>query len=187
MEILSMSLGGRRAKEFHFDNFAISAFAATEHGILISASAVNSGPHAQTLANYALWMTTIGAGTIDRDFLAYVRLGNEKEYRAVGIYLGESLLSDKVLVPIVYSGGISNDPVNGAFCLQGTLDPAKVAGKIVICDRDANSRAEKGKTVKDAGGIGMIIANHGDLNGEELLADVHILPTTVVSLEKVMK
>ncbi|EXC04836.1 Subtilisin-like protease [Morus notabilis] len=59
-----MSLGGRHAKEYHSDNFAIAAFAATEHGILISASAGNSGPHAQTLANYAHWMTTIGARTI---------------------------------------------------------------------------------------------------------------------------
>ncbi|PJI51576.1 hypothetical protein CTI14_57625, partial [Methylobacterium radiotolerans] len=43
------------------------------------------------------------------------------------------------------------------LCLPGTLDPAKVAGHIVVCDRGGNARAEKSQVVKDAGGIGMVL------------------------------
>jgi hypothetical protein len=32
------------------------------------------------------------------------------------------------------------------------LDPAKVAGKIVICERGINDRVDKSKAVKEAGG-----------------------------------
>ena len=39
------------------------------------------------------------------------------------------------------------------------LDPAKVAGKIVVCDRGANARVNKSLAVKEAGGVGMILVN----------------------------
>ncbi|XP_047957880.1 LOW QUALITY PROTEIN: subtilisin-like protease SBT1.4 [Salvia hispanica] len=55
----------------------------------------------------------------------------------------------------------------------------KVAGKIVICDRGGNSRVDKGKAVNVAGGAGMIMANLDD-SGEELLADAHFIPATMV-------
>ena len=39
------------------------------------------------------------------------------------------------------------------------LDPAKVAGKIVLCDRGVNARVNKSLAVKEAGGIGMVLVN----------------------------
>ena len=39
------------------------------------------------------------------------------------------------------------------------LDPAKVAGKIVLCDRGVSARVNKSLAVKEAGGIGMVLAN----------------------------
>ena len=54
------------------------------------------------------------------------------------------------------------------------LDPAKVAGKIVVCERGTNDRVNKSLAVQEAGGIGMVLVNvtPGTLN-----ADFHVVPT----------
>ena len=58
------------------------------------------------------------------------------------------------------------------------LDPAKVAGKIVVCDRGVNARINKSLAVKEAGGVGMILFNTAD---NSLNADFHFVPTVHVS------
>jgi hypothetical protein len=77
VNILSLSLGGP-ARNYFDDIIAIGAFAAIEHGILVSCAAGNFGPLHSTVTNIAPWITTVGSGTLDRDFLTYVNLGNEK-------------------------------------------------------------------------------------------------------------
>ena len=42
------------------------------------------------------------------------------------------------------------------------LDPAKVTGKIVLCDRGGNARVDKSLAVSKAGGVGMIQYNTSD-------------------------
>ena len=73
------------------------------------------------------------------------------------------------------------DPAALALCFTaadngGTpvLDPAKVAGKIVVCDRGANARVNKSHAVLDAGGIGMILLN---TSPNSINADLHFVPT----------
>ncbi|KAK4780667.1 hypothetical protein SAY87_016773 [Trapa incisa] len=175
VNILSLSLGGG-SSDFYRDSVAIGTFAATEKGILISCSAGNAGPGSSTLSNVAPWITTVGAGTIDRDFPAYVSLGNGKKYSGVSLYNGTSL--PRTLLPFVYAGNASNN-TNGNLCFTGTLDPEKVAGKIVLCDRGVTARVLKGQVVKLAGGAGMVLANTA-ASGEELVADAHLLPATSV-------
>ncbi|CAN0863794.1 Subtilisin-like protease SBT1.7 [Linum grandiflorum] len=168
VNVLSMSLGGGTS-DYYRDSVAIGAFSAMEKGILVSCSAGNSGPTSYSLSNVAPWITTVGAGTMDRDFPAMVRLGNGKNYSGVSLYKG-SLLNSKPL-PFVYAANASN-ATNGNLCMIGTLIPEKVKGKIVLCDR-------KGSVVKEAGGLGMVLANTA-ANGEELVADAHLLPTAAI-------
>jgi hypothetical protein len=59
--------------------------------------------------------------------------------------------------------------------LAGTLDPAKVSGKIVVCTRGENGRVEKSLEVKQAGGIGMVLCNDAG-SGDETVADPHLIP-----------
>jgi hypothetical protein len=54
------------------------------------------------------------------------------------------------------------------------LDPAKVAGKIVVCDRGVTGRVNKSLAVKEAGGVGMILLN---TSPNSLNADFHSVPT----------
>ena len=61
------------------------------------------------------------------------------------------------------------------------LDPAKVAGKIVVCERGgaapANARVDKSLAVKNAGGVGAVIYN---VAANTVNADLHSLPTVHV-------
>jgi hypothetical protein len=54
------------------------------------------------------------------------------------------------------------------------LDPAVVAGKIVVCDRGTNDRVDKSRAVLEAGGVGMVLVN---VSPNSLNADIHFVPT----------
>ncbi|CAF2143894.1 unnamed protein product [Brassica rapa] len=156
VDVLSMSLGGGTS-DYYRDSVAIGAFAAMERGILVSCSAGNSGPSSSTLSNVAPWITTVGVGTIDRDFPAVAVLGKGKNYSGISLFKGDAL-PDKTL-PFVYAGNATN-AANGNLCGPGTLIPEKVKAKIVMCDRRVNARVQKGEV--------------------ELVADAHLLPATTV-------
>ncbi|XP_050205426.1 subtilisin-like protease SBT1.7 [Mercurialis annua] len=175
VDVMSMSLGGGMS-DYYKDSVATGAFAAMEKGILVSCSAGNAGPTSYSLSNVAPWITTVGAGTLDRDFPASVSLGNGRNYSGVSLFKGNSLPAK--LLPFVYAGNASNS-TNGNLCMMDSLIPEKVAGKIVLCDRGVNARVQKGAVVKAAGGLGMVLANTA-ANGEELVADAHLLPATSV-------
>uniref|UniRef100_R7W4X2 Subtilisin-like protease n=1 Tax=Aegilops tauschii TaxID=37682 RepID=R7W4X2_AEGTA len=64
---------------------------------------------------------------------------------------------------------------NSSLCVPGSLDPAKVRGKIVVCTRGSNGRVAKGEVVKDAGGVGMVLCNAA-ASGGDVSADPHIIP-----------
>ncbi|CAN1136334.1 Subtilisin-like protease SBT1.8 [Linum perenne] len=173
VDVLSLSLGGGSAP-YYRDTIAIGAFSAIERGIFVSCSAGNSGPTRASLANVAPWIMTVGAGTLDRDFPAFALLGNGKRFTGVSLYSGAGM--GKKPVGLVYNKG-SNSSSN--LCLPGSLQPELVKGKVVVCDRGINARVEKGAVVRDAGGIGMILANTA-ASGEELVADSHLLPAVAV-------
>ncbi|CAJ1975746.1 unnamed protein product [Sphenostylis stenocarpa] len=173
VDVLSLSLGGGSAPYFR-DTIAVGAFAAVARGILVSCSAGNSGPEKASLANVAPWIMTVGAGTLDRDFPAFAVLGNRKKFSGVSLYSGTGMGTEPV--GLVYNKGLNQ---SGSICMPGSLDPGLVRGKVVVCDRGINARVEKGKVVRDAGGVGMILANT-EASGEELVADSHLLPAVAV-------
>lgn len=172
VDVLSLSLGGGTAPFFH-DTIAVGAFAAAERGIFVACSAGNSGPGWGTITNAAPWIATVGAGTIDRDFPAYAILNSGDRFTGVSLYSGEGM--GEKLVPLFYD----NRSNASRMCLAGTLDPVRIKGRVVLCDRGVSARVEKGAVVRDGGGAGMILANTV-ASGEELVADSHLLPAVAV-------
>ncbi|KAJ0754609.1 putative tripeptidyl-peptidase II [Helianthus annuus] len=175
VHVLSLSIGGS-ISDYPTDIVAYGAFKAVSHGIFVSCSAGNSGPAPQSLSNVAPWIATVGAGTLDRDFPAYVTLGNGKKLYGVSLYSGKPLPGS--MFPLVFAGNISNT-TTGRLCVPGSLPQGRVTGKIVMCERGLNSRVQKGMVVKAAGGVGMILANT-DTFGEELVADTHLIPSSTI-------
>lgn len=178
VNVLSISLGGG-ISSYYRDSLSVAAFGAMEMGVFVSCSAGNGGPDPVSLTNVSPWVTTVGASTMDRDFPGTVKLGNGRSVTGVSLYKGRRMLLKNKLYPVVYMGSNLTSPDPNSLCLEGTLDRRLVAGKIVICDRGISPRVQKGQVVKDAGGVGMILTNTA-ANGEELVADSHLLPAVAV-------
>ncbi|CAL9178233.1 unnamed protein product [Musa hybrid cultivar] len=178
VDVLSISLGGG-VSAYYRDSLSIATFGAMEMGVFVACSAGNAGPDPISLTNVSPWITTVGASTMDRDFPAKVGLGNGMDITGVSLYKGRQNLLPSQHYPLVYMGGNLSSPNPKSLCLEGSLDPRVVAGKVVMCDRGVSPRVQKGQVVKDAGGIGMILANTA-ANGDELVADSHLLPAVAV-------
>ncbi|XWS45991.1 hypothetical protein CRYUN_Cryun14cG0026700 [Craigia yunnanensis] len=172
VDVLSLSLGGS-AKPYHSDKIAIGAFQAIKKGIFVSCSGGNSGPSSSTVSNTAPWIMTVAASYLDRSFLTTVKLGDGQTFEGSSLYVGKATKQ----LPLVY--GETAGDTTAAYCIDDSLNSNLVKGKIVVCQRGINSRAEKGEQVKLAGGAGMLLVNTEN-EGEELFADAHILPATLL-------
>lgn len=79
VHVLSISIGTNQPFAFNRDGIAIGALNAVKHNILVACSAGNSGPAPSSLSNPAPWLITVGAGSLDRDFVGPVVLGTGME------------------------------------------------------------------------------------------------------------
>lgn len=176
VDVINYSISGSRTN--FADPVMVSFLFAARAGIFVSCSAGNSGPTASTVAHPSPWVTTVAAGTHDRSGEGSVTMGDG------ATYYGASLASAVGPAPLIASkdAGLPGvDPATPELVLcyssldgGNLLDPAKVAGKIVVCDRGITARVNKSLAVQEAGGVGMILVNvvDGSLN-----ADFHYVPT----------
>ncbi|KAL6888311.1 hypothetical protein ACP4OV_009337 [Aristida adscensionis] len=192
VHVLSLSLGGDPAEYFE-DGIAIGSFHAVRRGIAVVCSAGNSGPTLGTCSNLAPWLLTAGASTMDREFPSYVVFDRaaspesspsaKAPHKGLTKIKGQSLsmkaLPEKnyPLIDSADAGAANATEKDARLCVVGALDPAKVKGKIVVCLRGINPRVAKGEAVRQAGGIGMVLAND-ESTGNEIIADAHVLPAT---------
>lgn len=182
VDVISASIGGDPLP-YHEDPIAIGAFGAIEKGVLFSASGGNDGPTDSTISNVAPWITTVGASTIDRRFPADLVLGDGSVITGSSLYTGHGLPEGKYL-PLIYAGNASISKIDDdAACLPGTLNKDLVRGKIVLCDLSDGPRAEKAVVVRDAGGVGLVLANVEPI-GEGLVADAFLIPGLAITQSK---
>ncbi|PWB53562.1 MAG: hypothetical protein C3F13_09135 [Anaerolineales bacterium] len=174
VDVINYSISGSLTN--FLDPVMVAYLYAARAGVFVSCSAGNSGPTTATVAHPGPWVTTVAAGTHNRSAVGSVTLGNGSTY------YGSSVSVVSVTAPLIDSiaaGLPGADPTQVALCyssLDGgnVLDPAKVAGKIVVCDRGVTARVNKSLAVKEAGGVGMILLNP---TSATLNADFHSVPT----------
>uniref|UniRef100_A0A0D9XEW7 Subtilisin-like protease n=1 Tax=Leersia perrieri TaxID=77586 RepID=A0A0D9XEW7_9ORYZ len=190
VNVLSVSLGGAPADGYLRDGVAVGSFHAVRHGVTVVCSAGNSGPARGTVSNTAPWLVTVAASTMDREFPAFLVLANNKRIK------GQSLSPVSLPGAGAGSGGknyyplISSEQAKAAnatvsqarLCMEGSLEKAKVEGKIVVCRRGKNARVEKGEAVRRTGGVGLVLAND-EATGNEMIADAHVLPATHITYD----
>ena len=149
-------------------------------GIFVAASAGNSGP-GNAVAHISPWLTTVAASTHDRAFAGSTTLGSGATYSG-----GSTTQTGLPLTSMILAENAGMGGGNASLCFSASppagqvlLDPAKVAGKLVVCTRGTNARTDKGDAVKNAGGVGMILANA--TAGQTIDADFQSVPTVQVS------
>jgi hypothetical protein len=170
VDVINFSISG--VTDTVVDPIEIGFEGAAEAGIFVATSAGNNGPGESTVAHNSPWLTTV-AGSTHHNFENTVVLGNGRKIR--GASISQETLPQTRLVDARTAAAQGAEPDAAALCfLGGTLDPAKVKGRIVVCERGINDRVDKSKAVKKAGGVGMILANPvpGSLD-----ADFHSVPT----------
>ncbi len=177
VDVINYSISGT-STNFR-DPVEIAFMFAADAGVFVAASAGNSGPTASTVAHPGPWLTTVAAGTHNREAVGKVTLGNAAIYS--GASTATTAVGPKPLIDAIAAGLPGADPTAVRLCFAAednggvaVLDPAKVAGKIVVCDRGIIARVNKSLAVKQAGGLGVILVN---TSVNSLNADFHYVPT----------
>jgi len=66
--------------------------------------------------------------------------------------------------------------------MNGTIDPEKARGRILVCLRGTNARLEKSRVALEAEAVGMILCND-ESSGNELFPDPHFVPAAHITYE----
>ena len=168
VDVINFSISGTRTN--FLDPVEVSFLFAADAGVFVAASAGNTNGATQ-VAHPSPWVTTVAASTHNRGGNGTVTFGN-------GVTLaGASVAPTSVTGSLVDSttagkAGANADDVR--LCAPGSLDPTKVTGKIVVCDRGVVARTDKSFAVREAGGIGMVLVN---VTPDGVNADLHYVPT----------
>ena len=161
VDVINYSISGTTTN--FADGVEIAFLFAADAGVFVAASAGNSGPTTGTVAHPGPWITTVAAGTHNRSGEGSVTLGNGATYCGASL---ATAIGPAPFIDSIAAGLPGADPVEVALCFAAidnggvpVLDPAKVAGKIVLCDRGVSARVNKSLAVKEAGGVGSVLAN----------------------------
>ncbi len=179
VDALNYSVGGGSSNPWN-DADSLAFLSARAAGIHVATSAGNSGPEPATVGSPgdAPWLTTVAAYTHDRGF----------SDKTIGSFTGGSsdapanltgkAMSGSITGKIVYAGNFenANDPDgDSAQCLQPFPAGTFTSDMIVVCDRGAIARVQKGINVRDGGAGGLVLANL-DGGATSVVADPHVIP-----------
>ncbi|MFI6321057.1 S8 family serine peptidase [Nonomuraea sp. NPDC050556] len=165
VRVINFSISG--GSDPYSDPVELAFLDAYAAGVLVSASAGNSGPGANTTDHRSPWVTTVAASTQSRTFESTVTLASGDAAMTIkGASITAGVASP---LPIVRA---SAPPYNNALCTV-PAPPGIFAGKIVACERGPN-RVLKGFNVRQGGAAGMILYNSTPL---DIMTDNHWLPT----------
>lgn len=167
VDVLSVAVAGGPA----LDTVDLALLGAAERDVFV---AVPAGNDQATAGHAQPWTTTVGAAT-GPDPTGLLRLGDGTEVRGVmtaGRGVPAARVVDAADVP-----ARGHTAADAALCVPGALDAARVAGRIVVCDRGEVARVDKSAAVRLADGVGMVLVD----SGPEVSADLHAVPTLHVT------
>jgi subtilisin family serine protease len=171
VDVINFSISGSRTS--FRDPVEIAFLFAADAGVFVAASAGNSGPATSTVAHPGPWLTTVAAGTHNRNGVGTVTLGNGASYT------GASYATAMPASPLVDAATLALAPATAAdaeLCAPGSLDPALTSGKAVLCKRGVYALVDKSAEVAAKGGAGMVLYND-PAGATNTLALFHSVPS----------
>ncbi|MFG1866696.1 S8 family serine peptidase [Micromonospora arborensis] len=150
VQVLNFSIGSDLGDWEANTPIGIAFLNATLAGVFVAASAGNTGIVSGAISNAAPWVTTVGAAVTNLDE-ATVKLGDGT--KLVGGSLDALPGGDSR--PMVFGEQAGSPDLGAVYCEPGSLDPAKIKGKVVACalSNMFNSAAE----IKAKGGAAMVV------------------------------
>ncbi|KAA8515978.1 hypothetical protein F0562_019157 [Nyssa sinensis] len=173
VDVISISIGGP-SYNYVTDFIAIGAFHAMKKGIITVASAGNDGPNLSSISNHAPWILTVAASGIDRQFRSEVVLGNGKTISGIGVSAFDPKENIYPLVSGADVGKTSSSKESASYCIEDSMDPKKVKGKLVHCKLETWGADS---VIKGLGGIGTVIEGNTYLD----IAQIFMAPATMVN------
>ena len=95
VDVINYSISGTRTN--FRDSVEIAFLFAADAGVFVAASAGNSGPTLSTVAHPGPWLTTVAAGTHNRDGAGSTTLGNAVTYN------GASMATSEIITPSFFA------------------------------------------------------------------------------------
>jgi subtilisin family serine protease len=187
VNVINFSIGPNAGGGAFNEPTEVAFLGATAAGVFVTASAGNSGPATAPVAHISPWLTTVGNSTHNRIYVADAALGNGVTVTGAS---GNANTPSAPLILARDAGLAGVDPNNVSLnqCfgpadnVAPLLDPAKVTGKILVCDRGSNVLVNKSANGKTAGAAGVIIANVAG-GATTILNQAHTISTVHVTQE----
>lgn len=164
-QVLNFSISG--GTNPYSDPVELAFLDAYNAGVLVSASAGNSGPAAGSVEHHSPWTMTVAASTQSREFASTLTVTGPN---GSATFDGATLTAGvPAPTPIVLAQDL---PGYDKLC-STELPPGAAVGKLVACQRGVVGRVQKGYNVSKGGAAGMILYN---LPLADVETDNHFLP-----------
>ncbi|OIV92484.1 hypothetical protein TanjilG_02247 [Lupinus angustifolius] len=178
VDVISLSMTGLNPEEYWKNILSIGTFHAFINGLVVVSSAGNMGPNPYTVTNTEPWVITVAASTTDRDFTNFVTLGDNKTLQ--GFSISKFGLSSHELYPLINASDAKADNEFSELayvCSNGSIDPKKVQGKILVCIKGMDDQTWVEQT-KAVGVISLITVPNFDIVPATLMLPVSNLNYT---------
>jgi uncharacterized repeat protein (TIGR01451 family) len=188
VDVINFSVGSPSPENPWVSDSQQAWLGAREAGIAVAHSAGNEGPDAATVGSpQPPWMMHVAATTHNRRYANSVGTMTGGDTTPPADIGGAGFTSGYGPANIVYAGdypsALTDAPeLCGVGDLGDEISPwpaGTFSGEIVVCDRGAFGRVEKGTNALAAGAGGMVLVD----NGSGLVGDAHDLPAVHITAE----
>lgn len=197
VHVINFSIGPNAGGGTFIEATEQAFLGAAAAGVFVATSAGNGGPGATNVtptAHLSPWLTSVGNATHNRLYVGDATLGDGM------VLTGASGNARNEAAPLILASSAGRadllpaDADNLKRCFgkadgvtfKDYLDPAKVAGKIVVCERGMNVLVNKSANARLAGAAGVIIANVPEF-ADTIINQAHTLSTVHITRENTVK
>jgi uncharacterized repeat protein (TIGR01451 family) len=167
VDVINYSISG--GEDPYNDAVELAFLEATAAGIVVSTSAGNNGPAAETVAHRSPWVLSTAASSHNRKFTSIVDFSNPL-YQGIATLAGEHPFTEDLLnKPVKYSG---ENPGNDLGC--NAYPSGFFTGSIALIKRGTCTFSVKVLNAEAAGAIGVLIFTDDRAPGPMSVSGSHI-------------